>query len=157
MKVKLIVVGKTNVNYLKDGETEYEQRIKHYVNFEQLIISDVKNAKNLSTAQLKNKEGLQILSKINTSDYVVLLDEKGKQFSSNEFSNFLINKNLSNTKYLVFVVGGAFGFSDEVYQRADYKFSLSKMTFTHQMIRVFFKEQLYRALTIIKGEKYHNN
>ena len=157
MKVKLIVVGKTNVNYLKDGETEYDQRIKHYVNFEQLIISDVKNAKNLSTAQLKNKEGLQILSKINTSDYVVLLDEKGKQFSSNEFSNFLINKNLSNTKYLVFVVGGAFGFSDEVYQRADYKFSLSKMTFTHQMIRVFFKEQLYRALTIIKGEKYHNN
>ena len=157
MKVKLIVVGKTNVNYLKDGETEYEQRIKHYVNFEQLIISYVKNAKNLSTAQLKNKEGLQILSKINTSDYVVLLDEKGKQFSSNEFSNFLINRNLSNTKYLVFVVGGAFGFSDEVYQRADYKFSLSKMTFTHQMIRVFFKEQLYRALTIIKGEKYHNN
>ena len=157
MKVKLIVVGKTNVNYLKDGETEYDQRIKHYVNFEQLIISDVKNAKNLSTAQLKNKEGLQILSKINTSDYVVLLDEKGKQFSSNEFSNFLINKNLSNTKYLVFVVGGAFGFSDEVYQRADYKFSLSKMTFTHQMIRVIFKEQLYRALTIIKGEKYHNN
>ena len=157
MKVKLIVVGKTNVNYLKDGESEYDQRIKHYVNFEQLIISDVKNAKNLSTAQLKNKEGLQILSKINTSDYVVLLDEKGKQFSSNEFSNFLINKNLSNTKYLVFVVGGALGFSDEVYQRADYKFSLSKMTFTHQMIRVFFKEQLYRALTIIKGEKYHNN
>ena len=151
------MVGKTNVNYLKDGETEYEQRIKHYVNFEQLIISYVKNAKNLSTAQLKNKEGLQILSKINTSDYVVLLDEKGKQFSSNEFSNFLINRNLSNTKYLVFVVGGAFGFSDEVYQRADYKFSLSKMTFTHQMIRVFFKEQLYRALTIIKGEKYHNN
>ena len=157
MKVKLIVVGKTNVNYLKDGESEYNQRIKHYVNFEQLIISDIKNTKNLSTAQLKNKEGLQILSKINTSDYVVLLDEKGKQFSSNEFSNFLINRNLSNTKYLVFVVGGAFGFSDEVYQRADYKFSLSKMTFTHQMIRVFFKEQLYRALTIIKGEKYHNN
>ena len=157
MKVKLIVVGKTNVNYLKDGETEYEQRIKHYVNFEQLIISDVKNAKNLSTAQLKNKEGLQILSKINTSDYVVLLDEKGKQFSSNEFSNFLINKNLSNTKYLVFVVGGAFGFSDEVYQRADYKLSLSKMTFTHQMIRMVFKEQLYRAFTISKGEKYHNN
>ena len=157
MKVKLIVVGKTNVNYLKDGETEYEQRIKHYVNFEQLIISYVKNAKNLSTAQLKNKEGLQILSKINTSDYVVLLDEIGKQFSSNEFSNFLNEKNLTSTKYLVFVVGGAFGFSDEVYQRADYKFSLSKMTFTHQMIRLVFKEQLYRALTIIKGEKYHNN
>ena len=157
MKVKLIVVGKTNVNYLKDGETEYEQRIKHYVNFEQLIISYVKNAKNLSTAQLKNKEGEQILSKINTSDYVVLLDEKGKQFSSLEFSNFLNKKNLTSTKYLVFIIGGAFGFSDEVYQRADYKFSLSKMTFTHQMIRVFFKEQLYRALTIIKGEKYHNN
>ena len=157
MKVKLIVVGKTNVNYLKDGETEYDQRIKHYVNFEQLIISDIKNTKNLSTAQLKNKEGEQILSKINTSDFVVLLDEKGKQFSSKEFSNFLNKKILKSTKYLVFVVGGAFGFSDEVYKRANYKFSLSKMTFTHQMIRVFFKEQLYRALTIIKGEKYHNN
>ena len=157
MKVKLIVVGKTNVNYLKDGETEYDQRIKHYVNFEQLIISDVKNTKNLSTAQLKNKEGQQILSKISGSDYVVLLDEKGKQLSSNEFSNFLNKKNLTSTKYLVFVIGGAFGFSDEVYKRADYKLSLSKMTFTHQMIRVFFKEQLYRAFTISKGEKYHNN
>ena len=156
MKVKLIVVGKTNVNYLKDGETEYDQRIKYYVNFEQFIISDVKNAKNLSIAQLKNKEGQQILSKINTSDCVVLLDEKGKQFSSIEFSNFLNKKNLTSTKYLVFVVGGAFGFSDEVYQRANYKFSLSKMTFTHQMVRVVFKEQLYRALTIIKGEKYHH-
>ena len=157
MKVKLIVVGKTNVNYLKDGETEYDQRIKHYVNFEQLIISDVKNAKNRSSIELKNKEGQQILSKISNSDYVVLLDEKGKQFSSKEFSNFLNKKILTSTKYLVFVVGGAFGFSDEVYKRADYKLSLSKMTFTHQMIRVIFKEQLYRALTIIKGEKYHNN
>ena len=100
MKVKLIVVGKTNVNYLKDGETEYDQRIKYYVNFEQFIISDVKNAKNLSIAQLKNKEGQQILSKINTSDCVVLLDEKGKQFSSIEFSNFLNKKNLTSTKYL---------------------------------------------------------
>ena len=157
MKDKLIVVGKTNVNYLKDGESEYDQRIKHYVNFEQLIISYVKNAKNLSTAQLKNKEGEQILSKINTSDFVVLLDEKGKQFSSKEFSNFLNKKNLTSTKYLVFIIGGAFGFSDEVYQRADYKLSLSKMTFTHQMIRMVFKEQLYRALTILKGEKYHND
>ena len=156
MKVKLIVVGKTNVNYLKDGETEYDQRIKHYINFEQLIISDVKNAKNRSSIELKNKEGQQILSKINTSDYVVLLDEKGKQFSSKEFSNFLNKKILKSTKYLVFVVGGAFGFSDEVYKRADYKLSLSKMTFTHQMIRMVFKEQLYRALTIIKGEKYHH-
>ena len=157
MKVKLIVVGKTNVNYLKDGETEYDQRIKHYVNFEQLIISNIKKTKNLSTVQLKNKEGEKILSKINTGDYVVLLDEKGKQFSSKEFSNFLNEKNLTSTKYLVFVVGGAFGFSDEVYKRADYKLSLSKMTFTHQMIRMVFKEQLYRAFTIIKGEKYHNN
>ena len=157
MKVKLIVVGKTNVNYLKDGEIEYDQRIKHYVNFEQSIISDIKNAKNLSKAQLKNKEGQQILSKINTSDCVVLLDEKGRQFSSIEFSSFLNKKNLTSTKYLVFIIGGAFGFSDEVYQRADYKLSLSKMTFTHQMIRMVFKEQLYRALTILKGEKYHNN
>tara|TARA_B100000963_G_C22432887_1_gene582988 strand:+ start:294 stop:767 length:474 start_codon:yes stop_codon:yes gene_type:complete len=157
MKVKLIVMGKTNVNFLKDGENEYDQRIKHYINFEQLIISDVKNTKNRSSAEIKIKEGQQILSKISSSDCVVLLDEKGKQFSSKEFSNFLTKKILKSTKYLVFVVGGAFGFSDEVYKRADYKLSLSKMTFTHQMIRMVFKEQLYRAFTIIKGEKYHNH
>ena len=150
-------MGKTNVNFLKDGENEYDQRIKHYINFEQLIISDVKNTKNRSSAEIKIKEGQQILSKISSSDCVVLLDEKGKQFSSKEFSNFLTKKILKSTKYLVFVVGGAFGFSDEVYKRADYKLSLSKMTFTHQMIRMVFKEQLYRAFTIIKGEKYHNH
>ena len=156
MKIKLIVVGKTNVKYLKDGENEYEKRLKHYVKFEELVVGDVKNARNLNHQELKKKEGSLILSKIENIDFVVLLDDKGKQFSSFEFSNFIDQKILRSTKSLVFVVGGAFGFSDEVVKRGNIKLSLSKMTFSHQMVRMIFKEQLYRAFTIIKGEKYHH-
>ena len=156
MKIKLIVVGKTNVKYLKDGENEYEKRLKHYVKFEELVVGDVKNARNLTQQELNIKEGALILSKIENIDFVVLLDDKGKQFSSYEFSNFIDQKILRSTKSLVFVVGGAFGFSDEVVKRANIKLSLSKMTFSHQMVRMIFKEQLYRAFTIIKGEKYHH-
>ena len=155
--IKLILIGKTKTKFLLEGENNYSKRISHYCNFNELIIKPIPRTSNLTEFQLKKKQGDLILSKISSSDCVVLLDEKGKQFSSKEFSNFLNKKILKSTKYLVFVVGGAFGFSDEVYKRADYKLSLSKMTFTHQMIRVIFKEQLYRALTIIKGEKYHNN
>tara|TARA_B110000438_G_scaffold227141_1_gene221539 strand:+ start:21 stop:494 length:474 start_codon:yes stop_codon:yes gene_type:complete len=156
MKIKLIVVGKTNANYLKEGELEYEQRLKHYVRFDEIIISDIKNAKNLKQLELKNKEGNLILSKIENSDDVILLDDKGRMLSSTEFSNYLGEKMLRSTKSLVFVIGGAFGFSDEVYKRANNKLSLSKMTFSHQMVRLIFKEQLYRAFTIVKGEKYHH-
>ncbi|MBG15852.1 MAG: 23S rRNA (pseudouridine(1915)-N(3))-methyltransferase RlmH [Crocinitomicaceae bacterium] len=157
MKIKLIVVGKTNVKYLKDGENEYEKRLKHYVKFEELVVGDVKNARNLNHQELKKKEGSLILSKIENIDFVVLLDDKGKMFSSYEFSNFIDQKILRSTKSLVFVVGGAFGFSDEVVKRANIKLSLSKMTFSHQMVRMIFKEQLYRAFTILKGEKYHHD
>tara|TARA_Y100001968_G_scaffold333047_1_gene393817 strand:+ start:3661 stop:4134 length:474 start_codon:yes stop_codon:yes gene_type:complete len=157
MKIKLIVVGKTNVKYLKDGENEYEKRLKHYVKFEELVVGDVKNARNLNHQELKKKEGSLILSKIENIDFVVLLDDKGKMFSSYEFSNFIDQKILRTTKSLVFVVGGAFGFSDEVVKRANIKLSLSKMTFSHQMVRMIFKEQLYRAFTILKGEKYHHD
>jgi len=156
MKIKLIVVGKTNTAYLKTGENEYENRLKHYCNFEEIIINDVKNGSKFSKKELKIKEGDLILKNLDFGDKVILLDSIGKIYSSNEFSNFLNENMLHSTKSLVFIVGGAYGFSGEVYKRADNKLSLSKMTFSHQMVRLIFKEQLYRGFTIIKGEKYHN-
>ena len=156
MKIKLIVVGKTSAEYLKSGELEYQQRLKHYVSFEETIIPDIKNPKNISKSELKNREGNLILSKIDNSDEVVLLDDKGKMFSSIDFSSYLSEKMIRSTKSLVFVVGGAFGFSDAVYQRANNKLSLSKMTFSHQMVRLFMIEQLYRGFTILKNEPYHH-
>ena len=156
MKIRLIVIGKTNASYLKTGESDYEDRLKHYCKFEELLILQIKNGGKLSHNDLKIKEGKLILKSITQNDQVILLDEKGKSFSSINFSNLLNQKLLDSTKRLVFVVGGAFGFSEEVYLRADSKLSLSKMTFSHQMIRLIFKEQLYRAFTILKGEKYHH-
>ena len=156
MKIKLIVVGKTSTRFLNDGEKEYEKRLKHYSCFEQLVINNIKNGNKFSTNDLKNKEGDLILAKLDKNDLVILLDEKGKVYSSKEFAEFIQNKTINSVKKLVFVVGGAFGFSDKVYQRANYKISLSKMTFSHLMIRLIFKEQLYRAYTILKGERYHH-
>ena len=156
MKIKLIVVGKTNTAYLKTGENEYENRLKHYCNFEEIIINDLKNGSKFSINELKIKEGDLILKNLESIDKVILLDNNGKIYSSNEFSNFLNENMLHSIKSLVFIIGGAYGFSDEVYNRANNKLSLSKMTFSHQMVRLIFKEQLYRALTIIKGEKYHH-
>ncbi len=156
MKIKLIVVGKTNASYLKTGESNYEDRLKHYCKFEDLLIPQIKNSGKLSNKYLKIKEGKLILKNMHSMDQVILLDEKGKSFSSIDFSNLLNQKLLDSTKRLVFVIGGAFGFSEEVYKRADLKLSFSKMTFSHQMIRLIFKEQLYRAFTILKGEKYHH-
>ena len=156
MKIKLIVVGKTKSKFLVEGEKVYSERLKHYCKFTEFIIPNVKNSSKLSTLVLKNNEGKSLLSAINNSAEVILLDENGSSFSSFEFSKFLNKKLLSSNKELVFVIGGAFGFSGEVYNRADLKLSLSKMTFSHQMIRLIFKEQLYRAFTILKGEKYHH-
>ena len=156
MNIKLIVVGKTNAKYLLEGEKEYENRLKHYTKFEEIILPDVKNAGKLSENELKKKEGQLIFGKLQSSDHVILLDDKGKTHSSIEFANFLQQKMNSSLKSLVFVVGGAFGFSDEVFQRANFKLSLSKMTFSHQMVRLIFKEQLYRGFSILKGEKYHH-
>ena len=156
MKIKLIVVGKTNATYLIEGEKEYEKRLKHYCKLEEILIPDVKKGGKLSEMDLKKKEGDLILSKLNNSDYLILLDNKGKSFSSIEFAVLIHQKMISSVKTLVFVVGGAFGFSDEVYKRENAKLSLSKMTFSHQMVRLIFKEQLYRAFSIIKGEKYHH-
>ena len=160
MKIEFWVIGKTDFDYLKEGIALYEKRLKHYVPFEIMTIADVKNTPfpkgQSSIDALKTKEGEMILNKLQKDDFLILMDEKGQQKSSVEFSNFLEKKQLDGTKKIVFQIGGAFGFSDEVYERAQMKMSLSKMTFSHQMVRLFFVEQLYRAFTIIKGEKYHN-
>ena len=156
MKVKLILIGKTKSKFLLDGENEYQKRLKHYCKFSELIISDIKNAGKLSKKELKDKEGNLILESLKNSDYVILLDDKGLALTSIEFSELLNKKMVSSTNELVFVVGGAFGFCESVYKRANTQLSLSKMTFSHQMVRMIFKEQLYRAFTILKGEKYHH-
>ena len=156
MKINLIAVGKTKSHYLQDGEADYTKRLKHYCKFSELFIPDIKNAGKLSKKEIKSKEGRLILDALKNSAYVILLDDKGITLSSIEFSKFLNNKMVSSVNELVFITGGAFGFSKEVYEKADLKMSLSKMTFSHQMVRLIFKEQLYRAFTIIRGEKYHH-
>lgn len=156
MRIKFLLIGKTNSKYISEGESEYSKRLSNYIKFEETVILAIKNKASLSMKELVNKEGNLILSKLENGDDVILLDDKGKQYSSMEFSNFISNKIMNRTKSLVFVVGGAYGFSDAVYNRANFKLSLSKMTFSHQMIRLIFKEQLYRAFTILKGEKYHH-
>jgi len=156
MKIKLLVIGKTDEAYLTEGIGKFFKRITHYVNYEMEVIGDVKQGSKLNAEKLKEEEGKLILKKINSNDQVVLLDEKGHTFNSRQFSGFL-QKKLNGGANLVFVVGGPFGFSKEVYERANEKISLSSMTFSHQMIRLFFSEQLYRAFTILKGEKYHHD
>jgi 23S rRNA (pseudouridine1915-N3)-methyltransferase len=156
VKIKLVCVGKTGKAFLEEGESHYIARLKHYVNFERLEIPDIKNAKSLNEEQVKQREGELILSKITTNERVFLLDEKGKSFSSEKFADFLQKEFNKGGQSIIFVVGGPYGFSDEVRMRADGKISLSEMTFSHQMVRMFFVEQLYRAMTILKGEPYHH-
>jgi len=156
MTIKLLAIGKTDNSQLQHLISEYESRLKHYIKFELELIPDIKNAKNLSEKQQKEKEGELILKKLNTTDILVLLDENGKQFTSVEFSQYLQKKMNSGIKKLVFVIGGPYGFSDTIYQKAQGKISLSKMTFSHQMVRLFVIEQLYRGFTILKNEPYHH-
>jgi 23S rRNA (pseudouridine1915-N3)-methyltransferase len=156
MMIKLIAIGKTDNAQLQDLISEYSNRLKHYIRFELEIIPDIKNAKNLSETQQKEKEGGLILKKLTNSDVLLLLDEKGKQFTSIEFSNYLQKKMNSGIKQLVLAIGGPYGFSNEVYTKAQGKISLSKMTFSHQMVRLFVVEQLYRGFTILKNEPYHH-
>jgi 23S rRNA (pseudouridine1915-N3)-methyltransferase len=156
MKVKLICIGKTGKKFLEDGENEYMQRVKHYVQIERVEIPDLKNAGKLTFEQIKQMEGKEILSKLGSGEQLILLDERGSLLSSLEFANFVQQRFNAGGKALVFVIGGAYGFSPEVYEAAQGKISLSKMTFSHQMIRMIFFEQLYRAMTILKGEPYHH-
>lgn len=156
MKIELAVIGKTSIGYLKQGIDEYIKRLKHYVPFEIKYIDDIKNTKNISEDQQKRTEGTKILSLLDKSDFVVLLDEHGKEYTSMQYSSYIQKRMLSGAKKVVFVIGGPYGFSQEVYDRANDKISFSKMTFNHEMIRLIFTEQLYRAYTIINHEPYHH-
>lgn len=155
MKIKLIAIGKTDEKYLQDGIAKYLNRLKHYISFELVVINDVKIGSKPNTLLQKEKEAELFFDKIQPNDFVVLLDENGKSFTSVAFADY-VQKRMNASTDVVFLIGGPFGFSDKIYQRANDKISLSKMTFSHQMIRLFFVEQVYRAFTIIKGEKYHH-
>lgn len=156
MKITLILNGKTEDDHIIKGFAVYEQRLKHYISFETVVIPALKNTKALSIDQQKQKEAELILKHLQNPDKVILLDENGKEYNSVEFSGFIQQQMNSGIKNLVFVVGGPYGFSDEIYKRANGKLSLSKMTFSHQMVRLFFIEQVYRAMTILKNEPYHH-
>jgi 23S rRNA (pseudouridine1915-N3)-methyltransferase len=156
MTIKLLGIGKTDDPALQDLTNVYIKRLQFYNKFELELVPDVKKVKHLDENQQKQKEGELLLARLSASDFVVLLDENGKQYSSVGFSEFLQKRMNSGLKQLVFIIGGPYGFSNEVYQRADSKLSLSKMTFSHQMVRLFFVEQLYRGFTILKNEPYHH-
>ena len=156
MNIKLLAIGKTDNKNLQVLIDDYTKRLSFYIKFELEIIPDIKNVKNLSESQQKEKEGELILSKLSATDQLILLDENGKNFSSVGFSEELQKKMTSGVKTLVFVIGGPYGFSEEVYKKAQGKISLSAMTFSHQMVRLFFIEQLYRGFTILRNEPYHH-
>ncbi len=156
MKVLFINCGKTEDDYIVSGFEKYEKRLKHYIPLETIYLPALKNTQALSQKEQKEKEGGLILSKLQNTDYIILLDEKGKQFTSVDFSKFITKHIDTGTRRMVFITGGPYGFSDEVYAKANFKISLSSMTFSHQMVRLFFIEQLYRAMTIQKGEPYHH-
>ncbi len=156
MKISLIVVGKTTDKAVIMGVEKYFKRMKRYITFKIEVIPALKNAKNLSEKEIKNKEGEMILNKLQAGDFLLLLDEKGKEYNSKSFASFIENKMIHGTRHLVFLIGGAYGFSEEVYQKAQHKMALSQMTFSHQIIRMIFMEQIYRAFTIINKEPYHH-
>ena len=156
MKIKCILCSKTNENHWVEAMKFYEKKLKNYCSIEVIEIPDLKNTKNMDQKTIKTKEGELILSKIAPNEKVVLLDDKGKEFTSLQFSNYILQNQNQSLKSIAFVVGGAYGFSDEVYKRANEKMSLSKLTFSHQMVRVVFLEQLYRAYSILNNEPYHH-
>ena len=156
MKIHLLVVGKTTATYISDAVDEYCRRLKHYITFDMEVIPELKNTKSLSMEVQKEKEGELILKALQPGDVVVLLDEHGKEMRSLEFAEYMKRKMNTVNKRLVFVIGGPYGFSEKVYQAAHEKISMSKMTFSHQMIRLIFVEQIYRAMTILNGGPYHH-
>lgn len=156
MKITLICIGKTDEKYIEEGIAKYVKRLVHYVRFNLVIIPDVKNSKSLTQDQQKDKEAETILKHVTAQDMLVLLDENGKAYKSTDFARFLEKQMIGNVQHIVFVVGGPYGFNDTVYKRSNGLLSLSKMTFSHQMVRLFFVEQLYRAHTIMRGEPYHH-
>lgn len=156
MKIILLAIGKTDLSYFSEGIKEYEKRLAHYIPFEIQIIPDIKNTKKLTAEQQKEKEGELIIKNIQSGDHVVLLDEKGKDFTSTQFASYIEKKSHVVSKRLIFIIGGPYGFSPSVYNKANEQITLSKMTFSHQMVRLIFVEQLYRAMTILNSEPYHH-
>ena len=156
MKVLLLQVDKTQDSYLAEGLQVYQKRLDNYCTFQDMTINMPKEVRQRSFSEQKKAEATQILKQLKAEDVLVLLDEKGKEYTSVEFAGFLRQRQNSSVKRLIFLIGGPFGFDDEIYKRANFKLSLSKMTFSHQMVRLFFLEQLYRGFTILKGEKYHH-
>lgn len=157
MKIMLLAVGKTSTDYIQKGIDLFLKRVNHYLPVELSIIPDLKSTKGLTEESQKAREGKSILGALTPGDMVILLDERGKEYTSREFASLLDRRMVQGVKRLVFVIGGPYGFSEEVYNRADGKISLSRMTFTHEMVRLFFVEQIYRAMTILKGEPYHHD
>ena len=156
MKITLLTVGKTDKDWVKQGMDIYISRLKHYIPFSVVEIPELKNVSSLTKDQIKTREGELILKNVRPTDDLILMDERGKQYTSVEFAKIIQDKISYTGKDMVYVIGGAYGFSDAVYQRANSKISLSKMTFSHQMVRAIFVEQLYRAFSIMKGEPYHH-
>lgn len=156
MKIELLLVGKTDAQYIVNAVDEYKKRLQHYLSVDIREIPDAKNVKNMTKEQQKEKEAELILKQIQPGDHLVLLDEKGREFTSREFSSYVEKKMHTVNKRLIFIVGGPYGFSEKIYTIAPERISLSKMTFSHQMIRLFFIEQLYRAMTILHNEPYHH-
>jgi len=156
VKILLLAIGNTDKKFMKEGIDDYVKRLSFYIPFEMKVIPDIKNRSSLSLDLQKEKEGQLILSQISLGDYVILLDEHGLEFSSVEFSKWIEKKMIAGMRQIVFVIGGPYGFSNTVYQRSDVKISMSKLTFSHQMVRLIFVEQVYRAMTIIKNEPYHH-
>ena len=156
MKIVLLSVGKTNIDFIREGIDEYLKRLKFYVKFENIELNVLKKSKNLSKNELLKKEAELILSNISDSDFVINLDEKGRGLSSSEFAKQISKYRIMSKKKIVFIIGGAYGFSEEIYSRSNDSISLSSMTFSHQMVRLFFVEQLYRSFTILNNESYHH-
>ena len=156
MKILLLTIGNTDKKYMKEGIDDYVKRLSFYVPFELKVIPDIKNRSSFTEDLQKEKEGQLILNQVSTGDYLILLDEHGSELSSIEFSKWIEKKMIAATRQLVFVIGGPYGFSNAVSQRSDIKIALSKLTFSHQMVRLIFVEQLYRAMTILKNEPYHH-
>jgi len=156
MKITLLTVGKTDKDWVREGLDIYVSRLKHYIPFSVVEIPELKNVSALTRDQIKTREGELILKNIRPTDDVILLDERGKEYSSTELAKIIQDKLSYGNRDIVYVIGGAYGFSDQVYKRADSKLSLSRMTFSHQMVRAIFAEQIYRAFTIMRGEPYHH-
>tara|TARA_B100001175_G_scaffold54175_1_gene43226 strand:- start:842 stop:1312 length:471 start_codon:yes stop_codon:yes gene_type:complete len=155
MKIKLLVVGKTSESFLAPLISDYHKRINRFVNFEIIEINNI-NIKKANSLEIQKKEGIKILEKVDKKDQIFILDEKGKSYNSIDFSKFIENRMVNSSKNIIFIIGGAYGFSKKIYSRSNSIISLSKMTFSHQIIRLFMVEQLYRALTIINNHPYHN-